>query len=77
MKDGQKTLKAWVVWNNTDLTEGRGDEQHFTECGTCGDMFDMRDLTQVCFHETHRPMAVVERADGAPITGERYGRRVK
>lgn len=26
---------------------------HFMQCGTCGEMFDMRSLDEVFFHEDH------------------------
>jgi hypothetical protein len=39
-------------------------------CNECGEEFDPADLTQVLYHFTHGPVAVVEDADGNPIFGE-------
>ena len=37
------------------------EKEHFMKCGICGQYFDMRDLTQVIYHEQipHRPVPVV------------------
>ena len=37
---------------------------HFIPCGECGEPIDMRDLTQVAYHEDHLPVPVLEDVRG-------------
>ena len=40
-------------------------------CRVCGEEFDLTDLTQVFYHESHRPVPVLIGTDGKPIRGQR------
>jgi hypothetical protein len=41
--------------------------EHANECSECHRTFDMRDLTQVMFHTTHQPTAVLNVAPGVRV----------
>jgi hypothetical protein len=41
--------------------------EHVNECSECHRTFDMRDLTQVMFHTTHQPTAVLNVAPGVRV----------
>lgn len=49
------------------------DRKHFIKCRICGKEFDVRDLTQVCYHETldengrHEPIEVIDCERGIPL----------
>lgn len=43
-------------------------------CNVCGKKFDPADLTQVAYHEVHRPVPVVVGADGEPLRGRKKER---
>ena len=34
-------------------------QEHYMTCSVCGEPFDMRDLTQVLYHEVHKPVPVI------------------
>lgn len=40
-------------------------------CNVCNELFDPGDLTQVAYHEIHRPVPVLIGTDGKPIQGTR------
>lgn len=39
-------------------------------CRVCGKWFDICDLTQVIYHETHKPLEVIKNGEGESIIGE-------
>ena len=50
--------------------------RHEMECRVCGEVFDMRDLTQVMVHEHHGPVPVVEIV-GQEVTGDERAKGLK
>ncbi|KKM74639.1 hypothetical protein LCGC14_1398440, partial [marine sediment metagenome] len=41
------------------------------KCAVCGKEFDPADLTQVVYHEVHRPVPIIVGADGEPLRGKK------
>ena len=47
-------------------------QEHYMTCSVCGDPFDMRDLTQVLYHEVHKPVPVIKQGK-AIFVGKKNG----
>lgn len=42
-------------------------DDHIMKCRECNKLFDMRDLTQVMYHEVHRPVEVIDCSKGVRL----------